>query len=77
MHTIATQSHRLPSFQIACDFQTSLLDPDAVDTSVNLTKAETIENNTDFLTVALPTVGINAFHCNVLICFIPWVPQKG
>ena len=71
MHTIATQSHQLPSFQLASVFLTSSLDPDAVDASVNLTIAETIENNTDALTTALLTAGINAFHCNVSICFIP------
>ena len=68
MHTIATQSQY---FQITFDFQTSSLDPDAVDISVNLPIADTIENNTDFLTTALPSGGISAFYCNVLICFIP------
>ena len=51
---------------MASDSHTSTLDPEATDTSANLTIADSTENNQDTLPTAPPTAGISAFHCKLL-----------
>ena len=55
---------------MALDSHTITSDPEAADTSANLTIADSTENNQDPLPTACPLLVFSAFHCNLLNCFV-------
>ena len=71
--SIATHNNQLSSFEMASDFHTSTLDPEAADTSANLTIADSSENTQDTPPTALPLLVL--VHFIILLCSVGSTPK--